>query len=44
MIMKNITLLKPEFFVIRALQHGHLLIKGLEGGILGKGTEGKGNG
>jgi len=33
---ENITLLKPEFFAIRALQQGHLLIEGSEEGILGK--------
>jgi len=33
---ENITLLKPEFFVIRALQQGHLLIEGSEEGILKK--------
>ena len=32
----NITLLKPEFFVIRTLQQGHLLIEESEEGILKK--------
>ena len=30
------TLLKPEFFVIRVLQQGHLLIESAEEGILSK--------
>jgi len=33
---ETITLLKPEFFALRALQQGHLLIEGSEEGILGK--------
>jgi len=30
------TLLKPEFFAVRALQQGHLLIEGAEEDILSK--------
>ena len=33
---KDITLLKPEYFCIRALHHGHLLIDGSEKNMLSK--------
>jgi hypothetical protein len=33
---KEVTLLKPEFFAIHALQQGHLLINRAEEGILAK--------
>jgi hypothetical protein len=33
---KEVTMLKPEFFVICALQQGHLLIDGEEEGLLAK--------
>ena len=33
---ENVTLLKPEFFKIRALMQGHLLIEGQESSLLSK--------
>jgi hypothetical protein len=33
---KEVTLLKPEFFAICALQQGHLLIDGAEEGLLAR--------
>ena len=38
---KDVVLLKPEFFVIRALQQGHLLIDGEENQILKRIREAK---
>ena len=32
----NVTLLKPEYFHVKALQQGHVLIEGAEAGILSK--------
>ena len=38
---EEVTLLKPEFFAIRALQQGHLVIEGAEEDILSKARKAK---
>jgi hypothetical protein len=32
----DITLLKPEFFAIKAMQQGHMMIEGVEEGLLSR--------
>ena len=38
---ENVTLLKPEFFKVRAMMQGHLLIEGQEQSLLRKVREAK---